>query len=69
MTEERAPEGVRTVTLEAAARQLGISVQAARTLARENRFPCRVIQMGPRFYRVPVADLDALLAPDPVAQQ
>ncbi len=50
-----------TTTIETAARALGLGRTRAYQLARENRFPCKVIRIG-TSYRVITADLRRLLA-------
>jgi excisionase family DNA binding protein len=49
-----------TTTIETAARALGLGRTRAYQLARENRFPCKVIRIG-TSYRVVTADLHRLL--------
>lgn len=65
--EENMEMQVRTVTLAEAARVLGISHQKATQLARAGEFPCRILKLGPRFWRVPAAELERLLDAEPVA--
>ncbi|RAY10652.1 DNA-binding protein [Actinomadura craniellae] len=48
------------VGIETAARALGISRTLAYKLAKEDRFPCRVIRIA-STYRVPRADLERCL--------
>ncbi|GAA1574320.1 hypothetical protein GCM10009678_66270 [Actinomadura kijaniata] len=48
------------VDLMTAAKALGLSRTYAYELAKEERFPCRVLRIG-TCYRVPTADLLALL--------
>lgn len=50
-----------TTTIETAARALGLGRTRAYQLARENRFPCKVIRIG-SSYRVVTADLQRLMA-------
>jgi excisionase family DNA binding protein len=50
-----------TTTIETAARALGLGRTRAYQLARENRFPCKVIRIG-TSYRVVTADLQRLMA-------
>lgn len=50
-----------TTSIETAARALGLGRTRAYQLARENRFPCKVIRIG-TTYRVVTADLYRLLA-------
>ncbi|MEO3823076.1 DNA-binding protein [Actinomadura sp. B10D3] len=50
-----------TTTIETAARALGLGRTRAYQLAREDRFPCKVIRIG-ATYRVVTADLHRLLA-------
>ena len=50
-----------TTTIETAARALGLGRTRAYQLARENRFPCKVIRIG-TTYRVVTADLRRLMA-------
>ncbi|TDD89518.1 DNA-binding protein [Actinomadura darangshiensis] len=52
-----------TTTIETAARALGLGRTRAYQLARENRFPCKVIRIG-TTYRVITADLQRTLATD-----
>ncbi|GAA4297789.1 excisionase family DNA binding protein [Actinomadura luteofluorescens] len=52
-----------TTTIETAARALGLGRTRAYQLARENRFPCKVIRIG-TTYRVITADLQRRLATD-----
>ena len=55
------------VDLLTAARMLGIGRTSAYNLARQEKFPCRVIRVG-SSYRVPTADLCRLLGVrDPAA--
>lgn len=49
-----------TTTIETAARALGLGRTRAYQLARENRFPCKVIRIG-TTYRVVTADLHRML--------
>ena len=49
-----------TTTIETAARALGLGRTRAYQLARENRFPCKVIRIG-TSYRVITADLQRLM--------
>ncbi len=49
-----------TTTVETAARALGLGRTRAYQLARENRFPCKVIRIG-TTYRVVTAVLHRLL--------
>ncbi len=59
-----------TVSLETAAKVIGVSRNTAYELARSGRFPCRILRIG-RLYKVPKADLNALLGqerePQPVS--
>ncbi|MEU8800786.1 helix-turn-helix domain-containing protein [Spirillospora sp. NPDC048819] len=50
-----------TTTIETAARALGLGRTRAYQLARENRFPCKVIRIG-TTYRVVTADLRRLIS-------
>ncbi|WP_339155831.1 helix-turn-helix domain-containing protein [Actinomadura luteofluorescens] len=50
-----------TTTIETAARALGLGRTRAYQLARENRFPCKVIRIG-TTYRVVTADLQRLVS-------
>lgn len=50
-----------TTTIETAARALGLGRTRAYQLARENRFPCKVIRIG-TTYRVVTADLWRLIS-------
>jgi len=50
-----------TTTIETAARALGLGRTRAYELARENRFPCKVIRIG-STYRVVTADLQRLVS-------
>jgi excisionase family DNA binding protein len=50
-----------TTTIETAARALGLGRTRAYELARQGRFPCKVIRIG-TSYRVVTADLRDLLA-------
>ena len=50
----------RTVGIEEAAALLGIGRTLAYDLARQGRFPVRVLRLG-RIYRVPKRELDRLL--------
>ncbi|TDE31046.1 helix-turn-helix domain-containing protein [Actinomadura sp. 6K520] len=50
-----------TTTIETAARALGLGRTRAYQLARENRFPCKVIRIG-TSYRVVTADLRHLMS-------
>lgn len=50
-----------TTTIETAARALGLGRTRAYQLARENRFPCKIIRIG-TTYHVVTADLLRLLA-------
>ncbi len=61
----------RTVTIEEAARRLGIGRTLAYELASSGAFPCRVLRLG-RLYKVPVAELERLLGerePTPVGAE
>ncbi|MGI5205827.1 helix-turn-helix domain-containing protein [Spirillospora sp. CA-108201] len=50
-----------TTTIETAARALGLGRTRAYQLARENRFPCKVIRIG-TTYRVVTVDLQRLIS-------
>jgi hypothetical protein len=50
-----------TTTIETAARALSLGRTRAYQLARENRFPCKVIRIG-TTYRVVTADLQRLVS-------
>lgn len=50
-----------TTSIEVAARRIGLGRSLAYQLAREGRFPCRVIRAGRRLL-VPTAALERLLA-------
>ncbi|MFF0526363.1 DNA-binding protein [Actinomadura nitritigenes] len=50
-----------TTTIETAARALGLGRTRAYQLARESRFPCKVIRIG-TTYRVVTADLRRLVS-------
>lgn len=50
-----------------AARALGLARTKAYSLAKTDRFPCRVIKVG-ESYRVPTADLLRLLGIEPIRQ-
>ncbi len=57
-----------TVSIEEAAASLGIGRSLAYSLAREGRFPCRILKLG-RLLKVPRADLERVLGerePQPV---
>jgi hypothetical protein len=57
----------RTVSIDFAARKLGIGRTMAFQLASRGEFPCRVLRIG-RLYKVPVAELERLLGErEPVA--
>lgn len=60
MTHEELAALPTTTTIEAAARALGLGRTRAYQLARENRFPCKVIRIG-TTYRVVTADLQRLV--------
>ncbi|WP_329091947.1 helix-turn-helix domain-containing protein [Actinomadura citrea] len=51
------------VDINTAARALGLSRTYAYQLAKQNRFPCKIIRIG-TCYRVPTAALQALLSSD-----
>ena len=53
----------RTCSIEEAANELGIGRTLAYELARQGRFPVRVLRLG-RLYRVPRAELARLLGED-----
>lgn len=53
-------EGADAVSVETAARRLGIGTTMAYRLIAEDKFPVRVIRLGRRIV-VPVAELDRLL--------
>ncbi|WP_258941975.1 helix-turn-helix domain-containing protein [Actinomadura luteofluorescens] len=61
MTHEELAALPTTTTIETAARALGLGRTRAYQLARENRFPCKVIRVG-ISYRVVTADLQRLIA-------
>ncbi|SNR38257.1 helix-turn-helix domain-containing protein [Actinomadura mexicana] len=61
MTHEELAALPTTTTIETAARALGLGRTRAYQLARENRFPCKVIRIG-TTYRVVTADLQRLVA-------
>ncbi|TDC20191.1 helix-turn-helix domain-containing protein [Actinomadura bangladeshensis] len=61
MTHEELAALPTTTTIETAARALGLGRTRAYQLARENRFPCKVIRIG-TTYRVVTADLQHLVA-------
>ncbi|MEU8118650.1 DNA-binding protein [Spirillospora sp. NPDC049024] len=61
MTHEELAALPTTTTIETAARALGLGRTRAYQLARENRFPCKVIRIG-TTYRVVTADLQLLMA-------
>ncbi|GGT62684.1 helix-turn-helix domain-containing protein [Actinomadura citrea] len=61
MTHEELAALPTTTTIETAARALGIGRTRAYQLARENRFPCRIIHIG-ATYRVVTADLQLLVS-------
>ena len=61
MTHEELAALPTTTTIETAARALGLGRTRAYELARENRFPCKVIRIG-TTYRVVTADLQRLVA-------
>ncbi len=50
-----------TTDLETAARLLGISRTKAYELARDDAFPCKVLRIGKRQYRVVVSSLRDVL--------
>jgi excisionase family DNA binding protein len=60
MTHEELAALPTTTTIETAARALGLGRTRAYQLARENRFPCKVIRIG-TTYRVVTADLQRLV--------
>lgn len=60
MTHEELAALPTTTTIETAARALGLGRTRAYQLARDNRFPCKVIRIG-TSYRVITADLRHLL--------
>ena len=60
MTHEELAALPTTTTIETAARALGLGRTRAYQLARENRFPCKVIRIG-ASYRVVTSDLHRLL--------
>lgn len=60
MTSEEFAALPTTTTIETAARALGLGRTRAYQLAREDRFPCKVIRIG-TTYRVVTADLRRLL--------
>ncbi len=53
-------EGNRTLSIEAAAKEIGISRWLAYDLARRGKFPCRILRVG-RLLKVPRAELERLL--------
>nr|WP_185034856.1 helix-turn-helix domain-containing protein [Actinomadura coerulea] len=61
MTHEELAALPTTTTIETAARALGLGRTRAYELARENRFPCKVIRIG-STYRVVTADLQRLVS-------
>lgn len=61
MTHEELAALPTTTTIETAARALGLGRTRAYQLAREGRFPCKVIRIG-TTYRVVTADLQRLVA-------
>ncbi|WP_024934448.1 helix-turn-helix domain-containing protein [Actinomadura welshii] len=61
MTREELAALPTTTTIETAARALGLGRTRAYELARQGRFPCKVIRIG-TSYRVVTADLRDLLA-------
>ncbi|MEV0660070.1 helix-turn-helix domain-containing protein [Actinomadura luteofluorescens] len=61
MTHEELAALPTTTTIETAARALGLGRTRAYELARENRFPCKVIRIG-TTYRVVTADLQRLVS-------
>ncbi|QFG27604.1 helix-turn-helix domain-containing protein [Actinomadura sp. WMMB 499] len=61
MTREELAALPTTTTIETAARALGLGRTRAYQLARENRFPCKIIRIG-TTYRVVTADLHRLLS-------
>lgn len=61
MTHEELAALPTTITIETAARALGLGRTRAYQLARENRFPCKVIRIG-TTYRVITADLLRLMS-------
>ncbi|MFG2087186.1 helix-turn-helix domain-containing protein [Spirillospora sp. NPDC048824] len=61
MTREELAALPTTTTIQTAARALGLGRTRAYQLARENRFPCKVIRIG-STYRVVTADLQRLVS-------
>ncbi|MEU4820482.1 DNA-binding protein [Actinomadura sp. NPDC023710] len=61
MTHEELAALPTTITIGTAARALGLGRTRAYQLARENRFPCKVIRIG-TTYRVVTADLQRHLS-------
>ncbi|GAA1788575.1 hypothetical protein GCM10009735_20200 [Actinomadura chokoriensis] len=61
MTHEELAALPTTTTIETAARALGLGRTRAYQLAREGRFPCKVIRIG-ATYRVVTADLRRLMS-------
>ncbi|MFG2018284.1 helix-turn-helix domain-containing protein [Actinomadura geliboluensis] len=61
MTREELAALPTTTTIETAARALGLGRTRAYQLARENRFPCKVIRIG-TTYRVVTTDLQRLVS-------
>lgn len=60
MTRARYKPSPHTMTIEEAAEMLGIGRYLAYKLAREGRFPTRVLRIG-KLYRVPRSDIERLL--------
>ena len=61
MTHEELAALPTTTTIETAARALGLGRTRAYQLAREDRFPCKVLRIG-TTYRVLTADLQRLMS-------
>jgi hypothetical protein len=57
-----------SVDVETAGRAFGMGRTKSYELAREGRFPCRVVAVGPKF-RVPTASIMEVLGIDPAGAQ
>jgi hypothetical protein len=57
-----------SVDVETAGRAFGMGRTKAHELAREGKFPCRVVTVGPKF-RVPTAAIMEVLGIDPAGAQ
>lgn len=62
MSAKKAEFEQKTITVEAAARELGIGRAFAYELIRQNQFPVRVLRLG-RLIKIARADLNAYLEP------